>query len=318
MIEVKNLTKIYRSYQKTKNFLRDLFFRQSQETVALKNVSFKIKKNQFVGLVGPNGAGKTTLMKILSGILYPTAGEVRVLGYVPFEKKKTFLKQITFIMGQKTQLYWDLPSFETFNLLKTIYEVDQKVFEKTISHLSKILNCQDLLLKPVKHLSLGQRMKMELIAALIHQPKIIFLDEPTIGLDLFSQEAIRTFLKNYQKDFEATVVLTSHYLEDVKKLADRLIILNQGEIIFDDDWSAIRKRSSKKYLTIYLEKPVTKKILNELGEIVFFQFPKVVIKIKKIDLLEKIALINKKIPYLDLTIEEEKIEEVIKEILTGK
>ncbi|MCS6956574.1 MAG: ATP-binding cassette domain-containing protein [Patescibacteria group bacterium] len=317
MIEVKNLTKIYFSYKKTGDFLKDLFFKEYKKIIALENISFEINNPEFVGLIGPNGAGKTTTMKILSGILYPTKGKINILGFTPFEKKKEFLRQISFVMGQKTQLHWDLPSIDSFYLLKDIYEIDNLIFKKTLSQLTEILNCQELINKPVRNLSLGERMKMELIASLLHNPRIIFLDEPTIGLDIFSQEAIRNFLKIYQKEFKATIILTSHYLEDVKKLAQRLIIINNGKIIYDNSLNKIKKEFSNKYLTIYLEKEIDKKIFEKIGEIIFYQYPKVVIKINKQTLVEKIDFINKNIAYSDLTIEEEKIEEIIKKILNN-
>ncbi|MCX7956181.1 MAG: ATP-binding cassette domain-containing protein [Patescibacteria group bacterium] len=315
MIQVKNLTKIYFSYKKTGDFLKDLFFKEYKKIIALENISFEINNPEFVGLIGPNGAGKTTTMKILSGILYPTKGKINILGFTPFEKKKEFLRQISFVMGQKTQLHWDLPSIDSFYLLKDIYEINDLIFKKTLSQLTEILNCQELVNKPVKNLSLGERMKMELIASLLHNPRIIFLDEPTIGLDIFSQEAIRNFLKIYQKEFKATIILTSHYLEDVKKLAQRLIIINNGKIIYDNSLNKIKKEFSNKYLTIYLEKEIDKKFFEKIGEIIFYQYPKIIIKINKQTLAEKIDFINKNIAYSDLAIEEEKIEEIIKKIL---
>lgn len=315
MIKVKNLTKIYKSPQKTGSFLKDLFFRKYKKSVALDNVSFNINEGEFVGLIGPNGAGKTTTMKILSGILYPTSGEVKVMKYTPFEKKKEFLRQTSFIMGQKTQLHWDLPAIDSFNLLKNIYEISDDKFKKNLNKLTDILNCKNLINKPVRSLSLGERMKMELISALLHSPKIIFLDEPTIGLDIFSQEAIRNFLKIYQKQEKATIILTSHYLEDVKKLAERLIIINHGKIIYDGALKQIKNKFSDKYITIYLEKETSKTELEKIGEIIFFEYPKAVIKVDKKNLAEKISLIDKKIPYSDLSVEEEKIEEVIKKII---
>lgn len=315
MIKVKNLTKIYQSLEKTKSFFKDLFFRKYKKIIALDNISFEINEGEFIGFIGPNGAGKTTTMKILSGILYPTSGDIKVMNFTPFEKKKEFLRQISFIMGQKTQLYWDLPAIDSFNLLKDIYEINDNKFKKNLNKLIEILDCSNLINKPIKNLSLGQRMKMELIGNLLHSPKIIFLDEPTIGLDIFSQEAIRNFLKIYQKQEKATIILTSHYLEDVKKLAERLIIINHGKIIYDGALKQIKNKFSEKYITVYLEKETSKTDLEKIGEIIFFEYPKAVIKVDKKNLAEKISLIDKNIPYLDLLIEEEKIEEVIKKII---
>ena len=315
MISVKNLTKIYKVYRKTGNLINDIFFRRYENILALDKVSFEIGKNELVGFIGPNGAGKTTTLKILSGILYPTSGKVFVLGFSPFEKKEAFLKQISFVMGQRNQLIWDLPAIDTFLLNKEIYELDEEKFKKNLQKLTAIFSAEKLIQKPVKMLSLGERMKMEFIAALLHQPKIVFLDEPTIGLDIFSQEAIRNFIKDYQKEFKATIILTSHYLEDVKRLAKRLIIINKGKILYDGSLTTIlQKFSSVKYVSLILEKEIKKEVLFKIGKPIAYQFPKVVFRIQKKDLPQVVAYINDQIPYLDLAIEDEKIEEVIKNL----
>jgi ABC-2 type transport system ATP-binding protein len=315
MIVVKNLTKIYQVYRKTGNLLTDIFFRNYEDILALDKVSFAIGENELVGFIGPNGAGKTTTLKILSGILSPTSGYVSVLGFSPFEKKEAFLKQISFVMGQRNQLVFDLPAMDTFLLNKEIYEIDDNLFKKNLQKLTAIFSAEKLIQKPVKMLSLGERMKMEFIAALLHQPKIVFLDEPTIGLDIFSQEAIRNFIKDYQKEFKATIILTSHYLEDVKRLAKRLIIINQGKILYDGSLSSIlQKFSHIKYVTLILEKEIEKEVLLKIGKLVSFQFPKAVFQIEKKDLPAVVAYINDKIPYLDLAIEDEKIEAVVKNL----
>ena len=319
MIVVKNLTKIYKVYRKTGNLLTDIFFRKYEDLLALDKVSFAIGENELVGFIGPNGAGKTTTLKILSGILSPTSGYVSVLGFFPFEKKEAFLKQISFVMGQRNQLVFDLPAMDTFLLNKEIYEIDDNLFKKNLQKLTAIFSAEKLIQKPVKMLSLGERMKMEFIAALLHQPKIVFLDEPTIGLDIFSQEAIRNFIKDYQKEFKATIILTSHYLEDVKQLAKRLIIINQGKILYDGSLSSIlQKFSHIKYVTLILEKEIEKEVLLKIGKLVSFQFPKAVFQIEKKDLPAVVAYINDKIPYLDLAIEDEKIEAVVKNLFKNQ
>ena len=315
MIVVKNLTKIYKTYRKTGRLLTDIFFRKYEDILALDKVSFAIGENELVGFIGPNGAGKTTTLKILSGILSPTSGYVSVLGFFPFEKKEAFLKQISFVMGQRNQLVFDLPAMDTFLLNKEIYEIDDNLFKKNLQKLTAIFSAEKLIQKPVKMLSLGERMKMEFIAALLHQPKIVFLDEPTIGLDIFSQEAIRNFIKDYQKEFKATIILTSHYLEDVKRLAKRLIMINQGKILYDGSLSSIlQKFSHIKYVTLILEKEIEKEVLLKIGKLVSFQFPKAVFQIEKKDLPAVVAYINDRIPYLDLAIEDEKIEAVVKNL----
>ncbi len=316
MIKVKNLSKIYKIYRKTGHLFKDVFFRRFENLTALDNISFEIQADELVGFIGPNGAGKTTTLKILSGILYPTRGQISVLGFIPFEKQKNFLKQISFVMGQRSQLIWDLPAIDSFLLNKEIYELEENLFKKNLKILTELLQVEKLIYKPVKMLSLGERMKMEFIASLLHNPKVVFLDEPTIGLDIFSQEAIRSFIKNYQKEFKATIILTSHYLEDVKKLAKRLIVINQGKILYDGLLKKIVDQySNKKYLTVFLEKEVDEKLIHFIGKPIIFQYPKVVWMIDKKDLPEKVFHISQKIPYLDLTIEGERIEEIIKKFL---
>jgi ABC-2 type transport system ATP-binding protein len=315
MINIKNLTKIYRSHLREKNLIKDIFFRRYKETIALDRVSFRIEKSEFVGFIGPNGAGKTTTMKILSGILYPTSGKISVLGFFPFDKKKEFLRQISFVMGQRNQLFWDLPAFDGFQLIKEIYEIDDNQFKKNLSNLTALLNCSNLINQPVKTLSLGERMKMELIAALIYDPKIIFLDEPTIGLDIFSQEALRNFLKTYQKEFKKTIILTSHYLEDVKRLVKRLIVINKGKIIYDGALSEVVRHYSKtKKIRLTLEEEIDEKIKKEFN-IVFYQFPQLAIETEKDQISSVLGKIVKKIPYSDIVIEDESIETIIKKIL---
>ncbi|OGK10666.1 ABC transporter [Candidatus Roizmanbacteria bacterium RIFCSPHIGHO2_01_FULL_35_10] len=313
MIKVGNLTKIYKSPVKGKNFLTDLFNRQYKETKAVDNISFEIGENELVGLIGPNGAGKTTTLKMLSGILYPSSGNVNILGFNPFEKNYKFLEKISFVMGQRNQLIWDLPAVETFYLNKEIYNVSEARFKKAVGDLTEILRAKDLLTKPVKTLSLGERMKMELIAGLIHNPKIIFFDEPTIGLDIFSQEVIRDFIKQYHKEFKATIILTSHYMEDVKRLAKRLIVINKGKILYDGLLKEIvEKYSQEKQVVVTLEKEVDAKTLSLVGKPLSYTFPKVIYKFNRSRIPEKINLINKLLPYIDLTIDEEPIEEIIK------
>ncbi len=319
MIKVKDLTKIYKTAVKDQNFLADIFFRKYQETVALNQASFKIDENELVGFIGPNGAGKTTTLKILSGILYPTSGEVKVLGFIPFEKDPRFLKQISFIMGQRNQLVWDLPPYDTFLLNKEIYNVADSEFKAMVDELSALLNCQKLLFNPVKTLSLGERMKMELIASLLHRPKIVFFDEPTIGLDIFSQEVVRDFIKKFQMEYKATIMLTSHYLEDVKKLAKRLIIIDRGNILYDGSLrNILDKYSRQKKITLTLDDEVGKEELAKIGQIEHYSFPQVVFKTNKSDIPSTVKLITDTLPFSDLTIEDETIEEIIKSFFSDQ
>jgi ABC-2 type transport system ATP-binding protein len=322
MISVKHLSKIYSIPKKEKGWaglLKNIFQRQYKKIIALNQASFTVGENELVGLIGPNGAGKTTAMKILSGILYPTSGDISVLGFNPFEKKAQFLKQITFIMGQRNQLLWELPAYDSFMLNKEIYEINDQQFKKTLDKLTLLLDCQNLINQPIKTLSLGERMRMELIASLLHRPKVLFLDEPTIGLDVIAQKIIRDFIKDYQRIFQATVILTSHYMEDVRQLAKRVMIINEGKIIYDGLLEEIvNKYAKEKIITVILENPVDLKQLAKFSDIYHISFPKVVFKVKKGELAKKVEFISRSLPFVDITIEEEKIEDVIRKIFQSK
>ncbi len=319
MIIVKNLSKIYRSPIKINDLLKDIFFRKYKEKKALDTISFDIKENELVGLIGPNGAGKTTTMKILSGILYPTSGSVKVLQYIPFEKKYPFLKQIAFVMGHKNQLLWELPAMDSFKLNKEIYEIDDNEFQQTIDELIELLEAEDFIDQPVKTLSLGQRMRMELIASLLHKPKVLFLDEPTIGLDIFAQTTIINFIKEYQERYKSTIILTSHYMQDVQRLAKRLIMINHGRIIFDGLLqNLITTYSQQKMINITLLKPLPKDFVTPDNIQCDYQFPQLKITTKKEEIASVLSYMLKKVEFLDVTIEDEPIEEIIKKVFNKK
>ncbi|MGQ9701951.1 MAG: ABC transporter ATP-binding protein [bacterium] len=225
-----------------KNAIKDFFYRKYEFVTALNNITFNINEGEIVGYIGPNGAGKTTTLKILSGILYPTEGSLKVMGFIPQKREKDFLRNITFIMGQKGQLWWDLPPIETFVINKELYGISSVDFRNRLEELVEMFEVQDLIYIPVRKLSLGERMKMEIIASLLHRPKILFLDEPTIGLDFISQDSIRNFLIEYNRKYKATILLTSHYIKDIENMCNRIIILHQGRIIFDGDKTEIIDR----------------------------------------------------------------------------
>lgn len=315
MIKVNNLTKIFKTQVKTDNNFKDLFFKKYSENIAVNKVSFEIGENELVGFIGPNGAGKTTTMKMLSGILYPTSGNISILGHIPFEKKYSFLKQIAFVMGQKNQLLWELTPYDSFVLNKEIYNLEKSVFEKTLDQLVTELKCQEYLHQQVKTLSLGQRMRMELIAALLHKPKVLFLDEPTIGLDIFAQTTIVNFIKNYQKENKPTIILTSHYMQDVERLAKRVIMIDHGHIIYDGLLKdLVSKYSSLKKINITLSQPLSDKIVFPEKIKADYQFPQLKITTKKEDIVSILSYILKQVDFSDVTIENEPIEEVIKKI----
>ncbi|OGD10261.1 ABC transporter, partial [Candidatus Amesbacteria bacterium RIFOXYB1_FULL_44_23] len=244
-ISVSGLKKYYKVHQKEPGLsgsIKSLFNRKYYDVKAVDDVSFEIAEGELVGFIGPNGAGKTTTLKVLSGLLYPTSGLVSVLGYTPWDRKPAFQKQFSLVMGQKNQLWWDLPAIESFILNKEIYEVPDDKYKKTLDELVELLEVGEFLKVQVRKLSLGQRMKMELIAALIHSPKILFLDEPTIGLDVVMQKKMRDFIKQYNRKYQSTIILTSHYMDDVKELCERVVIIDHGKLIFDGKLNDIIKK----------------------------------------------------------------------------
>ncbi|MBI4004732.1 ATP-binding cassette domain-containing protein [Candidatus Roizmanbacteria bacterium] len=318
MIKVHNLTKIYKTPTKSGNFFQDIIQRKYEEKKALDGISFEIKQNELVGFIGPNGAGKTTTMKILSGILYPTSGTVNVLGYTPFEKRHSFLKQIAFVMGQKNQLLWELPASDSFQLSKEIYEIEDRQYKQTLHDLIELLDAEEFINQPIKTLSLGQRMRMELIAALLHRPKILFLDEPTIGLDIFAQTIMRNFIKEYQEKYRATIMLTSHYMQDVQKLAKRVILIDNGKILFDGKLNElIEKYSDEKLISVTLEKPLTNERVA-LPRDYDYQFPLLKIRVQKDQLNDMLPKLLNTITFTDLTVEDEPIEEIIKNMFVKR
>ncbi|KKU46693.1 MAG: hypothetical protein UX64_C0004G0005 [Microgenomates group bacterium GW2011_GWC2_46_7] len=291
-----NLSKVYQVQQKRQGLagsLKDLFLPKYQDKTAVNNVSFVIDEGELVGFIGPNGAGKTTSLKMLSGLLHPSSGVVKVLGFDPWHRDYDFLRSISLVMGQKNQLWWDLPAIESFNLARDIYGIKDVEYKKNLSSLVEMLEIGDALNVQVRKLSLGQRMKAELVAALIHSPKILFLDEPTIGLDVLMQQAVRNFIKDYNASHDGAIILTSHYMEDVKELCKRVIIINEGNIIYDGLLSeVITKFSSHKIIEIILEN----------GEI----------KTQKV--------LRAKVPEVafSVNIKEIAIEEVIRSVFVGK
>ncbi|CAE80969.1 ABC transporter ATP-binding protein [Bdellovibrio bacteriovorus] len=235
VIETTDLSRVYQTYQKPEGFINSLkgfVNRKHVSKVALDKTTLKIESGQIVGLVGANGAGKTTLLKMLSGLVTPTSGDARVLGFRPWERKNEFLRQISILLGQKNQLWWDISPADSYSLLARIYDLDPAQARKRVEHLAEMLQCTHVLHTQLRRLSLGERMKMEIIGALLHEPKILFLDEPTIGLDIVAQETIREFLDQYVKEKEPTVILTSHYMDDIAKLADKLLLISKGHIVY--------------------------------------------------------------------------------------
>jgi len=322
VITVKNLQKHYQVHQKEPGLvgsIKSLFHRQYEVVKAVDNISFQIDEGELIGFIGPNGAGKTTTLKCLSGLLYPTSGEVKVLGYTPWDRKHEFQRQFSLVMGQKNQLWWDLPAMETFILNKEIYEVPEEKFRPTLDKLVDLLDVKDILKVQVRKLSLGQRMKCELIAALLHNPKVLFLDEPTIGLDVVMQKTMRDFIKAYNKEFNSTIILTSHYMDDVKELCERVIIIDHGTILFDGKLqSVIDKYARNKIIEVVFGEDINQRKLAEFGDVKEYEFPRARITVPRKEAAHKASQLLKDFPVADLNILEPPIEAIIREVFTGK
>lgn len=304
VIVANSLVKSYQVQQKREGLfgsLQDLVNPKYQDKKAVSDVSFIIDEGELVGFIGPNGAGKTTTLKILSGLLHPSAGQVSVLGFDPWERKDTFLRSISLVMGQKNQLWWDLPAIESFNLARDIYAIPQSTYKKTLSLLVEMLGISEVINVQVRKLSLGQRMKAELVAALLHSPKVLFLDEPTIGLDVVMQQAVRNFIKDYNATHDGAIILTSHYMDDVKELCKRVIIINKGSILFDGLLSdVIKKFSSHKIIEVITPASTTKH------------------KVLRTKVAEKTAELLKNPAVIDINIKEIEIEEVIRSVFSDQ
>lgn len=322
VVQASHLKKFYRVHKKEPGLagsVKSLFKRRYEEVKAVNNISFSIDEGELIGFIGPNGAGKTTTLKCLSGLLYPTSGKVNVLEYNPWERKPEFQKKFALVMGQKNQLWWDLPPMETFILNKEIYEVSDEKFKKILNELVDLLDVKDILKIQVRKLSLGQRMKCELIAALLHSPKVLFLDEPTIGLDVVMQKKMRDFIKKYNKRYKSTIILTSHYMSDVKELCERVIIIDKGKIVFDGQLDEIvKKYADQKRISITLAKEVDPKKIKTIGGVKEFDYPRLVISVKRKQVSDVAAQILEKLPVADLNIEEPAIEDIIRELFTNK
>ncbi len=320
LIEVHGLTKAFRTYKKEPGFggaVRGLFHRRYEQTLAVDQVSFAIEEGELVGFLGPNGAGKTTTLKMLSGLLHPTAGSARVLGYVPWQREDGYRRQFALLLGQKNQLWWDLPARESLDLNSKIYGIPAPAFERTVSELTELLAVGDKLNVMVRELSLGERMKMELIASLLHQPRVLFLDEPTIGLDVVSQKIVREFLRDYNARKKTTILLTSHYMTDIQELCRRVIIIDHGKIFFDGLLSDVIDRFADfKIVTIsWLSgtsfPPVD---LRQFGELLQQSPNRIQLKIKRDQVIPVCKRLLDELPVDDIDIQEVPIEEVIRQI----
>lgn len=320
-ITVRNLAKHYEVHEKEPGFVGSLqafVHRKTRIVRAVDDVSFGINAGEMVGFLGPNGAGKTTTLKMMAGLLHPTAGNVEVAHYTPKDRRADFLKLITLVMGQKQQLLWDLPALDSFLVNQAIYEIPDAQFTATMREFDDILELEGILKKQVRKLSLGERMKCELAAALLHRPKVLFLDEPTIGLDVNMQVRIRAFIAEYNRRFDATVILTSHYMADVTALCRRIIVIDHGKIIFDGDLSGLVEQSSPhKVVRLELAHPVTKEQLATYGSVQSDDGLRVEINVPRQDTRSVAARLLAELPVVDVTIEDPPIEEVIGLMFAG-
>ncbi len=303
MIVIKNLSKSFKSTIKEpglKGSLKSLFYRKYITKIALQDINLTIRPGEILGLIGANGAGKTTLVKVLSGIIHPSSGSVTVYDFIPQERDNSYRRQMSLIMGQKAQVWWDLPALDSFILLKEIYQISDTVYHSQLEYLSNALDVKKILHTPVRKLSLGERMKIELMASLLHEPKVIFLDEPTIGLDISAQKAIRAFIKDYQKKHNPIVILTSHYMEDIKELCSRVVVMKEGQKVFDGPLQDVQQiMSDKKVLSV-----------TTANEVLKFTISKSEISKTTQDLLSRYDV-------LDLNIHDPPIEDIVEKLMKG-
>ncbi len=314
-VEVRELTKTFRTYRKQPGLwgaVRGLFHREHTETRAVDAVSFRVEPGEFVGFLGPNGAGKTTVLKILSGLVQPTSGEASVLGYRPWDRRNEMKRQFALLMGQKNALWWDLPARESLELSRVIYGIDRNRFNAVVEELTTLLDVADKMDVMVRELSLGERMKMELTSALLHSPRVLFLDEPTIGLDVTSQKKVREFLKRHSRESGVTTLLTSHYMGDIEELCQRVVIIDHGRLFFDGPLASIVDRfSAHKLLRLNFSRETTGRF-EELGEVIEQNPLAVRIRVPRVRVADVCRDALATWPVVDLSVEDISVEEVIR------
>ena len=320
VIQVQGLTKAFRTYKKERGFggaIRGLIRRKYETTLAAKSISFSIQEGELVGFLGPNGAGKTTTLKMLAGLLYPTSGTARVLGYEPWQRDDGYRRQFALLLGQKNQLWWDLPARESLELNSKIYGIPTASFLRAVDEMTELLSVRDKLDVMVRELSLGERMKMELIAALLHQPRVLFLDEPTIGLDVVSQKTVRDFLRFHNATHKTTILLTSHYMADIQELCRRVIIIDHGTIFFDGQLDEILDRFADfKIVTIHCAggARLASEACEQFGEVLDRTPASIRLKVKRDRVIASCKKLLDELPVIDIDIQEVPVEEVIRQI----
>jgi len=297
--------------------LRSLFRRESRRVTAVGAIDFAVEPGEIVGFLGPNGAGKTTTLKMLSGLLHPTAGSASVLGFVPWQRERDYLRRMTLVMGQRNQLIWDIPVADSFDRNRAIYGIDRACFTRVVGELTELLDLGALLERPVRNLSLGERMKCELAVALLHEPQVLFLDEPTIGVDVTMQRRIREFIADYNRRTGATVLLTSHYMADVEALCRRVIVIHHGKLLFDGQLAQLVAGFAS-HKTVSVQLAAAPPDLSEYGELVAREGDRVVLRVPKADTPKLTARLLADFPVLDLVVEDPPIEEVIERVFAGE
>jgi len=320
VIKIQDLAKTYRVYQKREGLaasVRGLFRRQHRMVEAVRGISLTVDEGQFVAFLGPNGAGKTTTLKMLSGVVNPTSGTAEVMGYVPWERQHAYRRRFALVMGQKNQLWWDLPAVESFRLHQQIYGIEPTAFARTQGELVELLDIGSLIHQPVRELSLGERMKMELVTALLHRPKVLFLDEPTIGLDVVAQHSIRAFLKDYQTKQRVTVLLTSHYMKDVLALCERVVVIAKGQIMYDGSLAGITgKFGGHKIVTFKFSDKAHADVASR-GEVLSCEGPRLRLRIDRAAVTGVLGDVLAAYDVEDVSVEDPPLEEVIAEVFAS-
>ena len=316
MVTVEGLSKIYHIAVKDAGIvgtLRHFWHRQYREIAAVKDISFAIASGEMVGFLGPNGAGKTTTLKMLTGLIHPSLGNVQVAGHIPFRRDTGFLQKITLVMGQKQQLIWDLPALDSLRMNAAVYDIPDKIFKQRLGELTEMLSLEGKLSQPMRKLSLGERMKAELLAALLHQPQVLFLDEPTLGLDVNAQASVREFLREYNARYQATILLTSHYMADITALCKRVLLIHQGGLIYDGSLEGLHDNFAPyREVRVELAKPIdSRDDLQKYGQILNIDGQAVCFLIPRENLTKAVSQILTELEILDLSVNEPAIEEVI-------
>ncbi len=322
IIDVQNLCRTYKVYRKSEGIMssvRGLFHREHREVHAVNDVSFQIEEGEMLAFLGPNGAGKTTTLKLLSGLIVPTSGTATVMGHVPWKRENAYRRRFSLVTGQKEQLWWDLPAQESFRLHKEIYRIADDDYRQRMDQLTSLMDVKDLIAQPVRELSLGERMRMELIAALLHRPDVLFLDEPTIGLDVISQRNVQQFLRTYQAEQKVTVILTSHYMKDIEALCDRSVVINRGSVIHDGPVSEIGDRFSQhKIVELQFASGGVPDDIEQFGHVLEKRPPMIRLQIPKQDVSTALSQMLARYTVDDVSVSERPLEDVIAELFSSE